>query len=253
MGNRRWTKDEIQYLEDSWGAKSIPTIAKNLSRTQYSVSTKAYKLGLGRHIHSGEYVTYNQLLVAIGMCESYVRTKFENNGIPIKLKKSKKKKYKIIYLKDFWEWSEKHKNLLNFKKFEPGALGWPEPKWVDLKRQSDKQKAKNKKTTPWTEEEDKQLKWLLDQYKYGYADIARIIGRTEGAVKRRCYDLNLKVRPLKAENHRKWEKWETDLLLEMYSTGYTYEDICKKLNNRSAQAARGKIERELGLYKKDVV
>lgn len=253
MDRRNWTNEEVEYLEDKWGQTSITGIAKELKRSINSVKEKAYRIGLTRHIHSGEYITYNQLLVAIGMGESYVRTKFENNGIPIKFKKSIKKRYRIIYVDDFWKWAEEHKNLLNFKKFEPGALGWPEPRWVDLKRQSDKQKSIIKKTTPWTETEDKQLEWLLSQYKYGYADIARIMERTEGAVKRRCYDLGIKARPVKAENHRKWEKWETDLLLEMHSKGYTYEDICKKLNNRSVHAARGKIERELGLYKKEAV
>lgn len=241
--NKKWTAEDEMYLEDSWGAISIPTIAKNLNRTVSAIKVRAQRLGLTRHIHNGEYITYNQLLVAIGMGESYVRTKFEKNGIPIKFKASIKKKYKIIYINDFWKWAEKHKNLLNFKKFEQGALGYPEPEWVGIKRQSDKQKAATKKATPWTESEDKQLEWLLNQYKYGYADLARITGRTEGAIKRRMCDLGLKARPIKAENHRKWQTWETEKLIEMWHKGYTEEDISSKLDNRSVCAVRGKIER----------
>lgn len=243
MNRRNWTEEEKLYLEDNWGSKSIPAIARYLGRTVTSVKVKANKIGLTRHIHNGEYITYNQLLVSIGMGETYVRTKFEKNGIPIKFKASIKKKYKIIYVKDFWEWAEQHKNLLNFKKFEPGALGWPEPEWVDIKRQSDKQKASSKKTTPWTESEDKQLEWLLNQYKYGYADIARLMQRTEGAIKRRCFDLKLKARPIKADNHRPWQPWETNLLIDMWHKGHSHEDISSKLDNRSVSAVRGKIER----------
>ena len=243
MSRRTWTKEEVNYLEDRWGEISIPGIAKHLNRSIASIKTKAYKIGLTRHIHNGEYMTYNQLLVAIGMGESYVRIKFEKNGIPIKLKASTKKRYKIIYIKDFWKWAEQHKNLLNFKKFEQGALGYPEPEWVEIKRQSDKQKANSKKTTAWTESEDKQLEWLLNQYKYGYADIARLMQRTEGAIKRRCFDLKLKARPIKADNHRPWKDWETDLLIDMWHKGHSHEDISSKLDNRSVCAVRGKIER----------
>lgn len=239
---KNWTDEEVNYLEDSWGAKSIPAIANKLNRSVEGVKLKAQRLGLTRHIHNGDYITYNQLLVAIGMGETYVRTKFENNGIPIKFKASIKKKYKIIYLEDFWIWAEEHKNLLNFKKFEPGALG-PEPLWAEIKRQSDKQKAVQKKTTTWTAEEDAKLECLLNQFKYGYFDIARIMQRTEGAIKRRCFDLNIKARPIKADNHRKWQEWETEMLKQMWSKGYTEEDISIKLDNRSVCAVRGKIER----------
>ena len=243
MARRTWTYEELIYLEDNWGAISIPTIAKNLGRTVVSVKDKAYRIGLTRHIHSGDYITYNQLLVAIGMGETYVRTKFENNNIPIKFKKSIKKRYRIIYINDFWEWAEQHKNLLDFKKFEQGALGYPEPKWVETKRLSDKRKKETLKKSNWTKEEDEKLIWLLGQYKYGYADISRLMNRTEGAIKRRCFDLNLKARPIKADNNRKWNDWEVDILIDMLSKGYTIEDISVKLDNRSVSAVRGKIER----------
>lgn len=239
----KWEQEEIDYLEDNWGVVSIPGIAKKLNRSINAIRCKAYKLGLRRHIHSGEYMTYNQLLVALGMGESYVRVKFENNGIPIKHKKSLEKRYKIIYINDFWKWAEKNKNLFNFKHFEQGALGWPEPPWVDVKRLSDKTKSKLIKKTPWTETEDKQLEWLINQFRYGYKDISRIMHRTEGAIKRRLCDLKIKGRPLKAENHRAWKEWEVSLLTEMYSKGYTHEDISEKLNNRSVCAVRGKLER----------
>lgn len=242
MAVRTWTPEDIGYLEDSWGATSIPYIAKKLGRTIDSIKNKAFRLGLTRHIHSGEYITYNQLLVALGMGESYVRTKFENNGIPIKTKKSIKKAYKIIYLEDFWEWAEQHKQLLNFKSFEEGTLG-VEPSWVGHKRLSDKTKAMQIKTSPWSDNDDRQLKWLLSQYKFGYTDIARMLNRSEGAIKRRMCDLNVKARPIKAENHRQWQPWEEKTLIDMYKKGYTYEDISIKLDNRSVCATRGKIER----------
>ena len=40
-----WNKEEIEFLEDNWGYKSIPAIAKSLNRTISAVKAKAVKLG----------------------------------------------------------------------------------------------------------------------------------------------------------------------------------------------------------------
>ena len=62
MGQRRnWSLEELQYLEEKWGATSIPAIAKHLGRSIQSVKNKAYRLGLLRFTDQGEYVTYINL------------------------------------------------------------------------------------------------------------------------------------------------------------------------------------------------
>lgn len=53
-----WNKEEIEFLEDNWGYKSIPAIAKSLNRTISAVKAKAVKLGLGDHLDSGKYITF---------------------------------------------------------------------------------------------------------------------------------------------------------------------------------------------------
>ena len=64
---KNWTKEECDYLSNSWGTVSIPNIAKNLGRSVDSVRNKAYNMKLGAFLDSGDFITYNQLLIALGI------------------------------------------------------------------------------------------------------------------------------------------------------------------------------------------
>lgn len=244
MGNKNWTQEECDYIQDKWGMISIPSIAANLGRTVNAVKCKSVKMGLGRHIHSGEEITLNELFNAIGKASSYgwLANRWCRYGLPIKMKKSINKKYKVIEIDDFWKWAEKHKKLLDFSKFELNMLG-KEPEWVGTKRQADIAASKYIKT-PWTEEEDNMLIDMLNSYRYSYQDISDRLRRTGGAIKRRMLDLGLKQRPLKAENHNLWTNEEIKILRSLQNKGYSPEVIAHRLGGkRSALAVRGKIER----------
>ena len=65
MGNRPWTPQEETYLMEKWGQASIPAIAKKLERTIGAVKLRASRLRLGPVLMGGDYVTLNQLLVAV--------------------------------------------------------------------------------------------------------------------------------------------------------------------------------------------
>jgi len=236
-----WSASELDYLEEKWGLISIPTIANHLGKSLNAVKLKAGRSGLGRHIHSGEYITFNQLVVALGKSFSQIKARWIPRGLPIKHKKSVTKSFKIIYIKDFWEWAEQHKDLLEFSTFEVNALG-EEPEWVKEKRKADFYAAKYI-TTPWTEDEDNRLIYMLNAFRYGYREISVDLKRTEGAIKRRMIDLKLMQRPIKAENHTLWTEAEVRTLVNLRSKGYGYEVIAEKLGTRSALAIRGKVER----------
>ena len=69
---RTWTPEEERYLEDHWGTVSIPGIAKTLERTVSAIKVRAERLGLGGVLNSGDYVTLNQLMIAVtGNSQSY--------------------------------------------------------------------------------------------------------------------------------------------------------------------------------------
>lgn len=238
----RWAHEEIEYLESKWGEISIPTIAKKLGRTVNAIKIKAQKLGLGRHLHSGEEITFIQLLTALGKRGnySYCKQSWSEHGCPVKYKKSIHKRYMVIRISGFWKWAEQNKQLLDFSNFELNALG-KEPAWVAVKRRVDIA-AQKYKTTPWTKTEDKHLISLLNEFKYGYREISDKLCRTEGAIKRRMIDLGLKQRPVRMPNHNPWESHNIEVVKTMYFQGCTPEIIAGKVG-RSACAVRGLIER----------
>ena len=251
---RIWSEEDKNYLDENWGTVSIPTLATTLNRSIEAIKLKAGKMGLGRHLHSGEYITLNQLMQALGRggIGTYALTSWvEKRGLPVKYKKTINKRYRVIYLNDFWKWAEKNKTFIDFAKFEENMLG-EEPTWVKEQRKAD-QMFKAFKTTPWTLSEDDLLKTMLNRFCYSYRDISQRLMRTEGAIKRRMLDLKLKQRPLKAERHF-WTIEETNILSDMYHNGYKAEIMANKIN-KSALAIKGKIEimEKEGLLLKRVV
>lgn len=233
---KHWTEKELEYLDDSWGRVSIPTIAAHLGRSVNAVKCKAYKTNHRRHIHSGSFITVSELAKALNYHYGIV-CNWEKYGLPIKRRKSIKQYYKIIYIEDFWEWAKTHKQLLDFKRIEPLILG-NEPKWVSEARRASVAGAVNKK--PWTKIEDDRLINMLNKFKYSLDEIAFELNRSEGAVKRRIYDLKLKQRPVKRIN-RKWTENQIHKLTDMVERGYSFEQIGKELG-RTACAVRGKYE-----------
>lgn len=221
-------------------------MAQKLERSINAVKKRANSIKLGRHLDSGEYITYNQLMKALrGEPCSYTDISWiKNRGLPVKYKKFVKMKYRVIYLDDFWEWAKKNRTFIDFSKVEENILG-REPKWVKEQRKADILYAQYKKT-PWTPNEDQFLIDCLNSYRYSYRELAIKLKRTEGAIKTRMLDLNLKIRPLRAP-HKNWTEEEKKILLDLYKKGYRPEVIAEFIN-KSASSIKGKIEREI-LYK----
>lgn len=238
---KKWSEEEIQYLHDKWGSKSLGTMSRSLKRSKNAILVKAGRLKLGAFLESGEYVSWNQLLITLGVGGGGYKSIswVQNRAFPIKTKRVDKNTYKIVYIEDFWKWAEKNQDLLNFSKFEEYSLG-KEPAWAKDKRKRDFEKNTKYIKTPWTTAEDSRLKYLLEQYKYTYMDLSKMLRRTDGAIQRRICDLGLKARPLKADNHIKWTKAEFALLEELIKAGYGYELISEKIS-RSAKAIRGRV------------
>lgn len=243
MGSKpNWKPEEIEKLEDMWGKASMPYISKILNRSVAAIKLKASRMQLGPHLQGGKEISFLELLRALGKAGnySYCRTSWEYHEFPMRYKKVEKCKFAVVDIDDFWKWAKKHKWLLDFSKFETNALG-KEPDWVPIKRRADIMAAKYK-TTPWTKTEDNHLISLLNAYQYGYREISIKLCRTEGAIKRRMLDLNLKQRPIKADNTIPWTMPEIEKVFSMVEDGYKPHVIAEYVN-RSALAIRGLLER----------
>lgn len=240
---RKWTEKDESYLEENWGSISIVTLAKNLNRPINAIQLRAARLGLGPFLAAGEYITLNVLMNEVRGAyhgKEYTIKQWEDKGLPIKKRRVKNCSFKVVYLNDWWEWAEMNSTLINFAKLKPLALG-KEPKWLEEQRRADTEKAYFMKT-PWTESEDNQLRRLVNAYSYSYRDISLKLRRTEGAIKRRFMALDIKGRPIKANNHNPWTEDESTKLIELYHKGHTPSTMANYID-RSAQACGGKVER----------
>lgn len=210
---KTWTPEELQYLEDHWGTVSIPGIAKKLGRTVNAIKVRVARMGLGGMLNSGDYVTFNQLMRELtDNSQSYsyqMKSWVKNRGMPIHTKRVNACSFRVVYLEEFWEWAEQHRSFINFSKLEPLALG-KEPDWVVEQRRKDYQSFALQRKDPWSPDEDNNLIRLLKQQKYGYAELSELLRRSEGAIVRRCRDLGLKERPVRADPHRKGGSWNDE-------------------------------------------
>lgn len=243
---KKWSQKDDEILMDCWGKFSIPAIASKLGRSVYAVKCRASKLSLGSSLMSGDFVTLNQLVRALrnaNVSAGYqVESWCKNRGLPVHTHRVDTESFRVVYLDEFWEWAEKHRSFMDFSRMEPLALG-AEPDWVPEQRRKDFQSFSLQRKDPWTPEDDQRLQHLLKQHKYGYAELSEILRRSEGAIVRRCRDLGLKERPVRADNHGKDSVWTEDhfrILADGIRNGDSYPMIGKAVG-RSEKAVRGKV------------
>ena len=243
-GGRLWTSEEEIYLMEKWGQASIPTIAKHLGRTVDAVKVRATRLNLGPVLMGGDYVTFNQLALAItggSKCHSYqMKSWIKNRGFPVHTKKVVENSFLVVYLDEFWTWAEQHRSFIDFSKMEPLALG-AEPDWVAQQRRIDAISYANQRKGPWTQQEDQRLAYLLKQHKYTYAEVSRELRRSAGAIQRRCLDLGLKERPVRESAHNPWSDEDLQLMADMIRQGCSYTMIGDACGGRSEKAVRGVV------------
>lgn len=237
---RKWSQEELEYLDNNWGTKSIPTIAKGLGRSINAVTLKRQRLGYKKLLDSCIEITISQLFKELGIAGGYSWqiAKLKKKGLNIRHKRIIKNKVAVVNIEDFWKWAEKNKEVINWSRLEPHSLG-PEPEWVKSLRAINYREKFN--TQPWKQIEDEKLRYMLQQFKFTYKELSVALNRTEGAIKRRIFDLGLKERPVKNKT-KMWTESEIQTLVEMKSDGHSFEAIAAKLC-RTALAVRGKYER----------
>jgi|GEM_PF-127044 len=240
---RKWSEADDEYLSEHWGHTSIPGLCVHLQRSEAAIMVRVQRLGLPPFLESGDYITLNQLLFAVKGTNAggnYTLTSWvENRGLPIHRKRVREKRVRVVYLEEFWEWAEKNRSFIDFSKMEPLALG-KEPAWVAEQRKKDFVAFANQRKDPWTDTEDERLIRLLKQHKYGYADLSDMLRRSSGAIQRRCNDLGIKERPVKADNRNEWTDEHFRLLADGIRAGDSYTDIGRAVG-RSEKAVRGKV------------
>ncbi|TCT19964.1 helix-turn-helix protein [Melghiribacillus thermohalophilus] len=183
---KKWTKSEINYLKNNVGKLSIPTIAKNLERTETSVEMKMKKLGLDHtRIQSG-LITMGELARLLKVDRNTVKSWVDNHGLKcIKRITRKHKKYYLLDPVEFWNWADGNRDKIQFSQIEPHSIP-PEPDFVEEERRKEIQGGIEKYRVYrfWTVKEEKKLQELK---KKGYknSEIATILNRSSISVQRK--------------------------------------------------------------------
>ena len=241
--NKTWKAEEDRYLEESWGKYSIPAIANHLGRSVNAIKVRANRLHLGPVLLGGDYVTLNQLHIAVtGSAggSGYITTSWiKNRGLPVHTKKIVNSSFRVVYIPEFWEWAEKNRSFIDFSKMEPLALG-AEPDWVAEQRKRDFQAFAIQRKDPWTLDDDSKLVQLLKEHKYGYIELQEKLQRSSGAILRRCLDLGIKERPVRTDPNNGWTDDDYEIVADGIRRGDGYAAISRLLG-RSEKAIRGKV------------
>lgn len=242
MGQKpNWTPKEKAYLQEAWGNVSMKSICKHLSRSENAVKIMVNRIGLGAFLENGDYISLNQLSIAIGCgsIDSYNLISWvEKRGLKVRNITVRNNSFRVVAIKDFWKWAEANRAFIDFSKMEENSLG-KEPDWVKSQRRLDNLKAMKYTTAPWTPGEDNRLIALLKQHRYTYLELSQQLRRTSGAIQRRVLDLGIKERPVKAES-TKWSPELTEQLASLIKEGAAYPLMAEALG-KSDKAIRGKV------------
>lgn len=219
---KSWSKEEIDYLEEKYGLTSIPTIAKKLGRTEQAIIIKAKRLGLGGVLDATELLNSSQLAIALNVDKSTTIRWIKEKGLKASFRKiGLKRRFYLISLENFWKWAEENHKIINWLKFQEGALG-KEPLWAKEVRKNFK--IEKNATKRWTEKEDSFLKMYWKEGK-SCKEIAKILHRTPVAIKKRTTKLNLEKRNIQIP----WKPIEVQTLIEMKLNGALDVEIAEEL------------------------
>ena len=235
-----WTDEEVNWLQEKWGTWSVSKIASRLKRTETSVERKASRLGLGGAYGNDGNLTLCSLIRAIYPTGRYatVADRLIKNGLPFRFVKMRKQSVKVVNLDSFWKWAESHKDTIDWSKLEENLLGI-EPKWVAERRKIDFYNRKDNCRRSWSIPEEEYLRKLVASGK-DIVEIAKIMGRSQVAIRRMCYLLYLEQPKTVAQ--QRWSKADVETALKMKSEGYHNATIAEVLG-RTELSIAGKIRK----------
>lgn len=187
-----WTQEELDYIREVWGDKTVPQIAKHLGRSITAVKVKTARLGYTGQKWSGEMMSARKVseLLHIDVhtvCDFWIpkcglKAKRRQLGVT-------KKTTTIIMFEDLLRWLETHQDLWNSWRVEMYALGM-EYDWLKEKRKADADKPV-RKAQKWTQQEDDRLIALFKRGGMTYAEIGAELGRPASGVEHRLQRLDV--------------------------------------------------------------
>lgn len=186
-----WSADELEYLREVWGEKTIPQIAKKLGRSINAVKIKSVRLGYRSQKWCGEMMSARKVSELLGV-DIHAITDY---WIPKCGLKGKKKQLgesgqcTIVYFNDLLKWLENNQDKWDSRRVEQYGLGCEYP-WLIEKRKSDSLIPK-KRFKKWTPLEDAQLVQLFKSGDYTRHELGELLDRSASSVEHRLLRLDV--------------------------------------------------------------
>lgn len=217
-----WSEKEIDYLARWVGLRTVKHMARYLKRSESSIQNKLKRLGLTSR-ESSEFMTTTDFCEALNVSRSTFEYWHRNLDFPSK----KIGKYRMIDPVEFWEWAGVNKRRVNWSKVPHRVFG-VEPDWVNELRSMPLRQFNHSK--PWSDGEIAELKWLVGRYSHTLSEMAVRLNRSEGAIRRKLYDLKIPHRPMYVNEKRKYSEEEIQLAVEMRAEGRSIQEISEAIN-----------------------
>ena len=187
-----WSQEELDYIREVWGQKTIPEIAKKLGRSINAVKVKTQRMGYTGQKWYGEMMSARKVSELLGVdvhtvCDYWI----PKCGLKGKAKRlgETKKTTTIIMFEDLLEWLEAHQDLWDSRRVEMFGLG-AEYDWLVEKRKADAQKPA-RKAQKWTTEEDQRLISMFRRGGMTNAEMGAVLGRPASGVEHRLLRLDV--------------------------------------------------------------
>lgn len=177
--NKKWSKEDEEYLEDKWGVLPLKSLSSKLKRSPSAIISKAERMKLGGSMYESFYTTVD--VANIFDVDYTTIINWINKGwLKATLTTRRQRKVYLIDLDNIisfminnptrWTAKEKHKDIL-------GDVDW-------LKNKIKEDTEVPKHQTQWTIKQEQFLLQLVAEGKTN-KEIASIMGRTYASVKRK--------------------------------------------------------------------
>lgn len=176
MAGRRWTKEEIEKLENLSGTYTVASIAKILGRSYIAVNNKIHRLGISGFLGSTDLLTVNQVCQMLGIHYRTLQCKWERKG----LKLLHKGNYVVIRQEELIRYMKEHPEDWNAYKIRDDTL-FRKYNWYKEKKKTDRPKKYF-----WTSGEIQKMQYLR-HCGFSISEIAKKLGRSESSIKYKLY------------------------------------------------------------------
>lgn len=243
---KRWTQEEIEYLQDNWGLLTINTLAKKLQRTEEAIQQKAMVLKLGKSQYAnGLMYSPPQVAKLLKKDVKDIYKFIEQGLLKAKRKKLIDRKLYQIHFDDLMDFLKNNPDKWDSRKIPPYTFGI-EPGWMQEKRKRDAKIPNHNKR--WSKEEEEHL-ILLVKAGHPMKVIANILGRSLIAIYRRTEVLREQGRLKPTKIMLPWTDEEWNMVLEMEKQGLDDKEIAYRLGREKIHIAdKRRALRKKGKY-----